>query len=98
MKSFSIEVITAVGAASLLAACAINTTPRTDAQMGESMNILKAQQILNPDASRNPNVVNGIDGKSAKGAINQYHESFRKPAGEAPSPITIGVGTGGTGK
>lgn len=94
MKLFAIETIVLLGAA-CLAACAVSTTPRTDEQFGESMGILKAQQVLNPDASRNTDPVTGLDSKSAKSALDNYHNSFRKPAGGATSnTLTIGVGSG----
>lgn len=77
----------------LLAGCA-TTTPETDALFGESLNTLKAQQTLNPDASRNDDPVLGLDGKAAKGALDNYRDSFRKPPSEAANVISIGVGGG----
>lgn len=82
--------------ASLLAlgGCATSTTPETDARFGESLNTLKAQQTLNPEASRNANPVAGIDGKAAKGAYDNYRDSFRKPPAEGlnVTPISnVGV-------
>ena len=79
--------------------CATSTTPDTDARFGESLNMLKAQQTMNPDASRNTNPVAGIDGKAAKGAYDNYRDSFRKPPAEGlnVTPISdIGAGGGGS--
>ena len=72
----------------------IATSPRLDARFGDSVNIAKAQQTLNPDASKNRNVVAGIDGKSAQETILRYRESFKSPP--PPSNVfTIGVSSGG---
>ena len=54
----------------------VSTTPGTDTRFGESLNIIKAQQTINPNASRNTNPVTGIDGKAARAAIEQYRKSF----------------------
>jgi hypothetical protein len=78
-----------------LSGCAATTTPETDARLGESMTMLKAQQTLNPDASRNTNAVTGIDGKAAKGALDNYRDSFRKPPADGPGFLSIG-GIGGS--
>lgn len=68
-----------------LGGCVATTTPRMDARFGESVTMMRAQQTLDPQASANTNLVTGIDGKAAKGALDNYHDSFRKPPAEAPS-------------
>lgn len=65
-----------------LAACAINTAPRTDAQLGESVQALRALQVMRPEASLNRDPVSGVDGKAAREAQAAYRDSFRKPAGD----------------
>lgn len=87
----------ALASLALLGACATSTTPRVDEKFGESMTILKAQQTLDTNASRNNNdPVLGIDGRAAKGALDNYRESFRKPPAEfANLPIFGGVGGAG---
>jgi hypothetical protein len=75
-----------------LCGCAATTTPQVDAQFGEWTSTLKAQQTLNPDASRNNNPVSGLDGKAAKGALDNYRDSFRKPPAE-PGSVFSGIGT-----
>jgi hypothetical protein len=81
-----------------LCGCAATTTPQTDAHFGEAMTMIKAQQTLNPDASRNTNPVTGLDGKAAKGALDNYRDSFRKPPVDSVNPsVVTGVG-GGNGK
>jgi type IV pilus biogenesis protein CpaD/CtpE len=82
-------------AAALLAGCAATSTPNLDAKFGQSMNTLKAQQIINPDASRNTDPVAGIDGQAANAIIDRYHKGY-----EAPAPAltgTIGSSVGGIG-
>ncbi|MGB0129793.1 MAG: hypothetical protein WBP72_19285 [Rhodocyclaceae bacterium] len=89
--------IAAAGIA-LLGGCAATTTPETDARLGLTLNTLRAQQTINPDASRNTDPVAGFDGKAAKGALDNYRDSFRKPPSEAASVMTIGVGQGSAGR
>lgn len=74
-----------------LSGCVATTTPETDARFGEAMSMMKAQQTLNPDASRNTDPVVGLDGKAAKGALDNYRDSFRKPPAEAPNFLGIGA-------
>jgi hypothetical protein len=80
-----------------LCGCAATTTPATDAHFGEAMTMIKAQQTLNPDASRNTNPVTGLDGKAAKGALDNYRDSFRKPPADQVHP-TVVTGAPGTGQ
>jgi len=80
-----------------LTACAgtvETTTPYLDRHFGEAVNQAKAQQTLNPDASRNTDPVAGIDGKAAKEALDNYHEGMKTPA---PATI-IDIGGGLTGR
>jgi hypothetical protein len=80
-----------------LAGCA-NTTPLLDEEFGSSLRMLRVQQTLNTDASNNRNPVAGIDGKAAKGALDNYRDSFRAPPSEAANVIQIGVGQGQAGR
>jgi hypothetical protein len=89
--------IAALACLAAFGGCAATTTPQTDAHLGETMTMLKAQQTLNPDASRNTDPVTGLDGKAAKGALDNYRDSFRKPPAEGSNMVTIGVGTGSGG-
>jgi hypothetical protein len=54
-------------------------SPRFDQQVGLAVNTAKARQIVNPDASRNPDPVAGIGGTPADAAIDEYHKSFTAP-------------------
>ena len=96
MSKSTAEMMAVVVILTLLGGCAGSTTPEADARFGESLNTLKAQQTLNPEASRNTNPVAGIDGKAAKGAYDNYRDSFRQPPAEGMNvaPIT-GVNAGG---
>lgn len=76
----------------LLCACA-ETTPAWDAAFGTSVKMATAQQTLNPDASRNDAPVNGLDGRSAREAINRYQKSFVEKEPQ-PNVFTIGVSSG----
>ena len=91
MKS---EMITGIGGLALLvlAGCA-PTTPRLDAQFGDSVNTAKAQQTINPDASMNADPVAGIDGQAARAVVDRYHKAYQAPT---PAPAgAIGAVTGG---
>lgn len=63
----------------LLAGCASSPTPQFDASFGEAVRQARAQQTLNPDASRNEDPVAGIDARAGKAAIDRYQESWRAP-------------------
>jgi len=94
MKSTTLKFMLAASLVStmLTAGCAA-TTPNLDQKFGEALNIAKAQQIINPDASQNTNPVYGVDGQAANAAINRYHRSYERPPAQ-PNVFTIGVGTG----
>jgi hypothetical protein len=96
------KLLTIAAALLALQACAASrpletyfaVSPRLDASLGDAVNIAKAQQTLNPDASKNRNIVAGIDGKAAQETILRYRESFKSPP--PPSNVfTIGVSSGG---
>jgi hypothetical protein len=97
------KLLAAAAAVLALQACAttcptfeacLGKSPRLDARFGDAVNIAKAQQTLNPDASKNRNVVAGIDGKAAQETILRYRESFKSPPPPA-NVFTIGVSSGG---
>lgn len=66
-------------------------TPNLDSQFGQSVNLLKAQQTLNPEASRNTDPVKGMDGKAAASAYDEYQKSYKAPEPQS-NAFTIGVG------
>lgn len=69
--------------ASSLAACT-SLTPNLDDSFGNAVNQAKAQQTLNPDASRNTEPVSGLSGKESGLVMDAYHESLK-----APQPLTV---------
>lgn len=77
-----------------LAGCAETTTPHMDQYFGQAVNQAKAQQTINPDASRNTDPVAGMDGKAGQAVADRYYEGMQKE----PAPVTvinIGGGLGG---
>lgn len=90
------KLIAGVGAGVLamavLSGCA-PTAPRLDAKFGDAVNMAKAQQTINKDASRNTNPVAGIDGEAANAIMDRYHKVYEAPT-PAPSGA-IGAITGG---
>ncbi len=74
-----------------LTACA-STSPNWDQRFGEAARMAAAEQVIDPDASKNADSVGGIDGKAAQGAIGEYTKSFAKPAPQK-NVFTIGVGS-----
>jgi hypothetical protein len=78
----------------LLASGCVQRAPVLDNQFGQSLTLIKAQQTLNPEASRNTDPVAGMDGKAAKSGYDNYQKSFRTQ--EPPTgAFTIGIGTAG---
>lgn len=75
-----------------LSGCA-PTAPRLDAKFGDAVNMAKAQQTINKDASKNTNPVTGIDGQAANAIMDRYHGIHETPTA-APSGA-IGAVTGG---
>jgi hypothetical protein len=53
---------------------------------GKAYQAAISNQTINPDASENLSPVIGLDGKAARGSIEQYRKSFEQPH-EAPQPI-----------
>ena len=82
----------AASAVCLLSACA-QTTPQWDANFGNSVRAAFAQQIINPDASQNPDPVSGMAGRAARETMDRYQKSFSEPKPQ-PNIFTIGVGGG----
>ena len=85
--------LAALTSALFLGGCASQKT-NLDEHFGEAVNTAKAQQTINPDASRDTDPVAGIDGQAAQAVMERYHKTFQSP----PPPVnvfTIGVGAGG---
>lgn len=73
-----------------LSACA-STTPNYDSHFGEAMLAARAQQTIDPRAALNPALADGLDGQSAREAINNYYDSFKAP----PSTFNV-INIGGS--
>jgi hypothetical protein len=76
-----------------LSGCSLSSTPRWDQRFGDATRIAMAQQIIDPGASANAAPVNGLDGRAARSAMDQYQKSFAAPEPKK-SIFTIGVGNG----
>ncbi|GAB3545520.1 hypothetical protein GCM10027343_22050 [Noviherbaspirillum agri] len=64
---------------------------------GDTVRAAKAQQIVNPDASRNTAAPTGFDGAAAKATVDRYQKSFETTQ-PATNVFNIGVGTSGGGQ
>ena len=85
-----------MGMSLLAAGCATTTPTALDAQMGKSVEMARAQQTLNPQASMNTRPVEMIDGKSADALVDRYHKGFENPTSVNIFNIGVGGGTGST--
>jgi uncharacterized protein YcfL len=85
----TLTIVIAPIAAVLLSACA--SAPYLDSHLGESVNMAKAQQTVNLDASQNKNPVFGIDGQTAKNTIDRYHSASKEPPAST-NIFNIGIG------
>ena len=95
MDAIHLKILASATILAALAGC-VNPTPHLDSEFGLAVNAAKAQQTINPDASKNADPVAGIEGQAAKDSIERYYDSFQKP----PPTFTIinsggGLGTGG---
>jgi starvation-inducible outer membrane lipoprotein len=77
----------AAALALLLSAC--STTPKADAHFGQSVRATLLSQVANPAAVRNDTPVNGMDGRAARAAQEQYEKSFGKADTSAPAPMLL---------
>jgi hypothetical protein len=66
---------------------------RLEMDFGNSANLAKSNQILNPEAGQNIESVSGLDGEAARATIEKYRKDFEKPP--APMPYTLSIGTAG---
>jgi hypothetical protein len=85
----------AIALTAALTAC-VPATPRLDAELGKAVNMAKALQVANPDASNNADPVKGIDGQAGDAIVDNYRESFVNPR-PALSGGVVNVGSGRAG-
>jgi hypothetical protein len=72
-----------------LSACA-STARQPEAAFGRSVRATLASQIAHPEAVRNTNPVNGIDGAAALQAQQKYEKSFTKESVDGNAPLVKG--------
>lgn len=80
--------------AALAAGCAQQPT-NVEGNFGGALNRAKAAQVINPDAPSQRRAPAGTDGEAARLSVEQYEQSYSKPAAPA-SILNIGVGAGTT--
>jgi len=79
-------------AALLLQGCAASGSPAWDAQFGDSVRRLGAQQLFDPNApQRNGDAQGAIDGRAARESRDRYIESYTTPP--VTNVLTTGIGT-----
>ena len=76
----------------LVTGCSTSTTPNYDARFGNAVREARLRMTLNPDASKNPDQVVGMDGKSAREAIVLYQGTYKEPP-----PVVNVINIGGSG-
>jgi hypothetical protein len=64
---------------------------RLEMDYGTSFNLMKFNQIANPEAEKNLEPVTGFDGQAAKATLDKYKKDFEKPA--AAPAYTLSIGT-----
>jgi hypothetical protein len=64
---------------------------RLEMDYGTSFNLMKFNQIANPEAEKNLEPVTGFDGQAAKATLDKYRKDFEKPA--EPPTYTLSIGT-----
>jgi hypothetical protein len=79
----------------LLTACVASPPPRMDAKFGEAVDMAKAQQTLNPDASLNTEPVMGIDGLAGDAGFDSYRDSFINRPAQASGGVGFGSSSAG---
>ncbi len=67
---------------------------RLETDYGNSLNLMKVNQIANPEAEKNIEAVSGLDGEAARLTMEKYRKDFEKPAPQIP--FTLNIGTSGT--
>lgn len=92
-RTYSRAMAWALALMALAVSGCVQRAPMLESQMGNSVTLLRAQQIMNPQAARNTDPVSGINGKEAQSAYGQYQKSFRTPEPQSGA-FTIGIGTG----
>jgi hypothetical protein len=77
---------------SITTGCAQMQQSRLEQDYGTSAKLAKFNQILNPDADKNLEPVNGLSGNAAQENMKKYEKNFEKPAKEPVYTFSIGGG------
>lgn len=77
----------------ILSGCS-SPTPNYDLKFGHALREAKMNMVINPDAGKNPDMVLGMDGKSAREGIILYQNTSKAPP-PAVNVINIGGAIGG---
>ena len=72
-----------------LAGCA-SSTPEYDKRFGDAVRLSRQQMTINPQAGSQADPVAGLDGPSAREAVQRYQDSFK-----APPPVNNVINIGG---
>ena len=64
---------------------------RLEMDYGTSFNLMKFNQIANPEVEKNLDPVTGLDGQAVKATLDKYKKDFEKPA--AAPAYTLSIGT-----
>jgi len=78
MSAIKYKMLLGLISLAVFSGCA-SKAPYLDSKFGHAVNSAKAQQTLNPDASKNTDPVSGLDGKAGKESMDRYDESFKTP-------------------
>jgi type IV pilus biogenesis protein CpaD/CtpE len=71
-------------------------TYQRESNMGAAYEAAKSNQILNPEAGKEPEPVQGLDGEAAEAAMDAYRQSFKTSAGPSrPDYGPAGIGAEG---
>lgn len=84
---------TTVALVCLLGASCSHVTPNYDARFGDAVRDAKRKMTINPEAGKSDDPAAGMDGRAAREAMNQYHDSYKSPP-PAVNVINIGGGIG----
>jgi hypothetical protein len=93
----SLAACTALAALATIGGCALpSAAPKLDAELGLATRQALAQQVLRPEAGREPSTASApstsFDGVSAVNALTRHREGFKAP----PSSFSVlGIGASG---
>lgn len=81
----------------VLTACVTSPPKRLDARFGNALDMAKAQQTANPDASLDTAPVRGVDGQAGDAMIDNYRESYINRLAPARGALDVGTSGGSSG-